>query len=350
MRSAAILGAGGYVGAELLRLIVGHPRLELAAAVSDSQKGEAVAEVHPELASWTDLHFISNDEWPMDELQQGSWTLFAALGHGTSAASLTALLDDTAGCDLQIIDLSGDFRLDDLDQYQRFYGNEHSAPDRLDDFVYGLPELKRSAIQQARLVANPGCFATAASLALLPAAAAPWQIRGVALTGMTGSSGAGAALRPTTHHARRANNIEAYRPLDHQHLPEIELAWRAAGGSAGTPLSFVPHRTPLVRGIVMSAQLFFEQAVDAEAVLDQYRSYYEDAPFVRLLPRPPAAVEVWGSNRCDLSVAVHDRMLAVSTAIDNLVKGAAGQAIQNANLMNGWDETTGLLTPMPSPV
>jgi N-acetyl-gamma-glutamyl-phosphate/LysW-gamma-L-alpha-aminoadipyl-6-phosphate reductase len=315
MRNAAVLGAGGYVGGELLRLIVGHPHLQLAAAVSDSQAGQSVAEVHPELASWTDLRFISHEEWPGDELRQGSWIVFAALDHGSSAARLSALLDDTTGCDLQLVDLSGDFRLDDPVVYKRYYGAEHAAPDRLDAFVYGLPELNRSAIQEARLVANPGCFATAATLALLPAAAAAWQVTGVAVTGMTGSSGAGAARGPP-----------------------------------GMPLSFVPHRTPLVRGIVVSAQLFLEEAVEAEAVADQYRSFYQDAPFVRFLPRPPAAVEVWGSNRCDMSVTVHDRMLAVSTAIDNLVKGAAGQAVQNANLMNGWDETTGLLTPMPRPV
>jgi N-acetyl-gamma-glutamyl-phosphate reductase len=350
MRRAAVLGAGGYVGSELLRLIATHPKLELAAAVSDSQAGQTLAEVHPELASWTDLEFVSNDDWSSDELRQGAWTVFASLGHGTSATRLSALLDETAGCELQLVDLSGDFRLDDVEQYRRYYGSDHPAPERLGDFVYGLPELHRDAIADAELVANPGCFATCAILSLIPAAAAGWPIQAVAITGMTGSSGAGATLRATTHHPRRAHNIEAYRPLDHQHLPEIVQSWRAAGGAADTPLSFVPHRTPLVRGIVVSAQLFLEHALAAEIVVEGYRAFYEAAPCVRVLSTPPAAVEVWGSNRCDLSVTVQDRMLAVSTAIDNLVKGAAGQAIQNANLMNGWDETAGLSTPMPSPV
>jgi N-acetyl-gamma-glutamyl-phosphate reductase len=240
--------------------------------------------------------------------------------------------------------------LRDPEQYRRYYGNEHAAPELLDGFVYGLPELHRTAIANADRVANPGCFATAINLALIPAAACGWPVHCMAVDGMTGSSGAGAQPSPTTHHPYRAHNIEAYRPLDHQHLPEILQAWRAAGGGAETPLSFVPHRTPLVRGIAVSAHIFFDGTVDADEVFERYRTFYADAPFVRVISKPPAVVDVWGSNRCDLSVATSGRIVSVCTAIDNLVKGAAGQAVQNANLMNEWDETAGLLTPMPTPI
>jgi len=350
MRNTVVFGAGGFVGAELLRLIACHPDLELAAAVSDSHAGRAVSEVHPQLAGWTGIHFTASGDWALDQLEKGSWTVFSALGHGATMERLPAVLELAEGNDVQVIDLSGDFRLRDPEQYQRYYGNEHTAPELLDGFVYGLPELHREAIVDADRVANPGCFATAVSLALIPAAASPWPVVCMAVDGMTGSSGAGVQLRPTTHHPHRAHNIEAYRPLDHQHIPEVLQAWRAAGGGAETPLSFVPHRTPLVRGIAVSAHLFLDLEVKADEVFEHYSAFYADAPFVRVISKPPAVVDVWGSNRCDLSVTASGRMVSVCTAIDNLVKGAAGQAVQNANLMNGLGETTGLLTPMPTPV
>jgi N-acetyl-gamma-glutamyl-phosphate reductase len=349
-RNAAVLGAGGFVGAELLRLIVTHPHLELAAAVSDSHAGESIGVKLPQLAGLTGLRFQAFSDWSSADLQEGPWTVFAALGHGTSMERLPILLDEVDGHDVQLVDMSGDFRLRNPEEYRRYYGQEHVAADRLPSFVYGLPELHREEIARATRIANPGCFATTSILSLAPAAAAGWPVRFAAVAGMTGSSGAGVQLRPTTHHPRRANNIEAYQTLDHQHLPEITQAWREIGGDDATTISFVPHRTPLVRGIVVSAHLFLDHPVDPAEVVDRYQDFYSDAPSVRLLSRPPAAVEVWGSNRCDLHVTVSDRTIVVSAALDNLVKGAAGQAVQNANLMNGWDETTGLLTPMPAPV
>jgi len=350
MRRAVVLGAGGFVGAELLRLIVCHPELELTAAISDSQAGLAIGDVHPQLAPWTGVRYSSSNGWSPEHLARGSWIVFSALGHGTTMERLPTVLDIADGNDVQVVDLSGDFRLRDPAQYRRYYGREHSAPGRLGDFVYGLPELHREAIRSSVRVANPGCFATAACLALIPAAASSWRVTAVAVDGMTGSSGAGVQPTATTHHPRRAHNIEAYRRLDHQHLPEILQAWSDAGGRSGTPLSFVPHRTPLVRGIAVSAHLFVEGPVDADEIIGHYRSYYAEAPFARVIDAPPAVVDVWGSNRCDVSVTASGSMVSVCTVIDNLVKGAAGQAVQNANLMNGWDETAGLTAPLPSPV
>jgi N-acetyl-gamma-glutamyl-phosphate reductase len=224
------------------------------------------------------------------------------------------------------------------------------VPELLPRFTYGLPELNREQIQASVLVANPGCFATAAALALLPAAAAGWPVSFVAIDGKTGSSGAGAQPRETTHHPNRMNNFRAYQQLDHRHLPEIEGAWRAAGGSTGTELSFVPHMAPMVRGIFITAHLHLAHPIAEEEIRQQYASFYEPAPFVRIVDGSPSVTEVWGSNRCDLSLTVKGRTVVVCTAIDNLVKGAAGQAVQNANLMNRWQETAGLLAPAPRPV
>jgi N-acetyl-gamma-glutamyl-phosphate reductase len=350
VRRVVVLGAGGFVGAELLRLVVTHPRLELAAALSASHAGRAVGEVLPHLAPWTEVRFSEATTFPWDRLADGAWTVLAALGHGDSAATLSPLLDRVAPWDVQVVDLSGDFRLRDAATYELSYGRPHPAPERLGSAVYGLPELTRALLPGARFVASAGCFATAAILSIAPAAGASWGLDSIAIAGMTGSSGAGAAPGPATHHPRRAGNVEAYRPLDHQHLPEIAAAFAAAGGKPGVRIGFVPHRAPMVRGIYVTAVLTGSAPVDGERAVERYRVFYRDAPFVRVLDRPPAVVEVWGSNRCDLQVTARDGLVAVSAAVDNLVKGAAGQAIQNLNLVNSWPETEGLLHPAPWPV
>jgi N-acetyl-gamma-glutamyl-phosphate reductase len=349
-RNAVVIGAGGFVGGELLRLVLGHPQLELRAALSDSHAGRAIGDAHPQLAPFTELAFQAITGWSARDLSSGPWTVFSALDHGLSMERLPLLLDEAAELDLQLVDLSGDFRLHDPDAYERAYGRRHAARDLLADFVYGLPELHADDIRLANRIANPGCFATAASLALLPAAAAGWRFHGVALDGMTGSSGAGVGPRPTTHHPNRANNLQAYKPLCHQHLPEIQQAWTAAGGDAGTEVSFVPHMAPMVRGIAISAHLILAGPVPESEVLRQYRSFYSDSPFVRLTDVPPGVVDVWGSNRCHLCVTTQGAVVSVCGVLDNLIKGAAGQAIQNVNLMSGWPETAGLLTPVPRPV
>jgi N-acetyl-gamma-glutamyl-phosphate reductase len=349
-RQVVVLGAGGFAGAELLRLVVCHPHLELVVAESGTHAGRPVGEVLPHLAPWTGVGFTAPGTLDQDRLGDGAWTVLAALPHGTSMQRLPSLLELAAGHDVQVVDLSGDFRLRDAGSYAAAYGRPHQAVQHLGELVYGLPELGREQIAAARAVANPGCFATAVSLALLPAAGAPWEVESVAVTGITGSSGAGVEPRASTHHPLRAGEVQAYRLLDHQHVPEMLQAWAVAGGDPAVPFSFVPHRGPQVRGIAVTAQLVLSEAASAEEVREVYCAAYGDEPFVRVLDGPPSLRQVCGSNRCDLHVAARDRMVVVCAVIDNLVKGAAGQAIQNVNLMSRWPETAGLLMPAPQPV
>ena len=347
---AVVWGAGGYVGGELLRLVVTHPALELTAALSATHGGRSVGKVHPSLAPWTDLAFSAPNDWDWNLLAEGPWAVFASLAHGETMAALPPLLNRLADADVRWVDLSGDFRLKSAADYTRFYGRTHASSGMLGRFAYGLPELNRERITGTRLVANPGCFATGAQLAILPAAAAKVPLVALAIDGKTGSSGAGVTPRETTHHPNRANNFRAYKVLEHQHFPEILAGFHAAGGSEAVEVSFAPQMAPMVRGIFTTAHLFLEEPVPAATVRGWYESFYAGHPFVRLVEDSPGVADVWGTNRCDISLTVSGRRVVVCTAIDNLVKGAAGQAIQNANLMHGWAETTGLTTPAPFPV
>ncbi len=347
---AVVLGAGGFVGRELLRLLVLHPRFEVAAALSESQTGKSIGEVYPELQGLIETPFLSPQDFEWSRLGRGQWTLFSAMSHGRTMLVLPSILEEIGGDDTRVIDLSGDFRLDSPEKYQRYYGVEHSRPDWLARFVYGLPEFHRKGIQATRFVSNPGCFATAAQLALLPLASFEKELLFVAIDGKTGSSGAGIQPRPTTHHPLRANNFRAYKPLDHQHLPEIEQSWNQLGGSSLTEISFVPQMAPLVRGIFVTVHAFYSERVEACHLAECFQKVYAQAPFVRLLAESPSLTEVSGTNRCDLSIHVRGRRVLICAAIDNLIKGAAGQAIQNANLMAGWAETSGLQTPPARPV
>ncbi len=346
---AVVWGAGGFVGAELLRLILGHPGLQLAAALSDTHAGRPVGEVLPQLASSTRLSFESERNWDWRRHEEGSWTLFACLPHGTTLRALPPVLQLLQQSDTTVIDLSGDFRLQDAAVYARYYGEEHASVEWLPHFVYGLPELNWERIRVSRRISNPGCFATGAQLAVLPLAAAGLPVEFLALDGKTGSSGAGVQPRPTTHHPLRSGNFRAYKVGRHQHLPEIRAGWVAAGGREDLEISFVPQMAPMVRGIFTTAHVKLAEPVPQSEIRQIYQDYYAQAPMVRLLDDSPALFEVRGSNRCDLSVHVEGRCLVVCTAIDNLLKGAAGQAIQNANLTQGWEEAMGLTAPAPWP-
>ena len=292
----AIVGAAGYTAGELCRLLLQHPHARVTRAVSSSSAGKRVGDVHPNLRGLCDLP-LSGELGDPSQLDG----VFLCLPHGESMGRVPALL--SAGPGLRIIDLSADFRLKDASLYPRWYGREHAAPELLESFVYGLPELHRDELRGAARVANPGCFATAVTLALLPMAG---QVDQAAVTAVTGSSGSGARPSERTHHPTRAATMRAYRVLGHQHTPEI---LQALGDRAD--LSFVP-----VSG-----------------------------PFVRLLDAPPDLQVVTGSNFCDLHVVVEGDRMVVVAAIDNLVKGAAGQAVQNLNLAMGWDEDAGLRLP-----
>jgi N-acetyl-gamma-glutamyl-phosphate reductase len=348
---AAIWGAGGYVGGELLRLVACHPKLELTAALSDTHAGKKVGDVFPNLAPFTDLMFESQTDWPFDKMKDGaSWTLFAALGHVETMNKLGPVVRALKGANVKIVDLSGDFRLQDPAAYLKYYEHEHTEQALLPTFVYGLPELYREKIKQAACVANPGCFATACQLSMLPMAAAPVKTLFVAVDAKTGSSGGGIKPASTTHHPYRMNNYSAYKQFSHQHFPEIAGGWQGAGGSKDTEISFVPQRAPLVRGIFVTSHFFMEQAVTKQQAAAWYKEFYASHPFVRMIDKSPFISDIWGTNVCGISVTAEGKKVVVCAAIDNLMKGAAGQAVQNANLMQGWNETDGLLMPAPSPM
>jgi N-acetyl-gamma-glutamyl-phosphate reductase len=274
--------------------------------------------------------------------------LFSALPHGASGAALEGLLGEPAAARVKAIDLSGDFRLKDLGAHERAYPESAWLPELRRQFVYGLPELNRERIASARCVANPGCLATAAILAAAPLIDARFH-GPLAIDAKTGSSGAGRVPTESTHHPTRHADFRAYKPLAHQHEPEI---LQALGDPAGQriELSFVPQSMAVSRGIFASVHATLPEPIDAQALLRRYRQFYTTAPFVRLMPGSPALEDVVGSNFCDLGVAARGRQVVALSAIDNLIKGMAGTAIQNMNLMCGLAETTGLWTPSLRPV
>ena len=332
---AAIFGASGYAGGELLRLLLDHPGAAPVAVISRSQAGQPVSSVHPHLSRLTDLTFSS--ELPSDD---GSDVVFLSGPHGYAVDVAPALLDKG----LPVIDLSADFRLRDQAAFERFYGPAPPGYARRSEFVYGLPELFRGEIASSRAVASPGCFATAAILALAPL----WR-RGlvadashVSVFAITGSSGAGVSPSPTTHHPRRAAAFFAYGIDGHRHLPEIEESLSAIGMPAQGRIVFQTHSAPLVRGIFVTAAVPLTRTMDTAALKAVYQETYGSEFFVRLVDGSPDVAAVKGTNFADVGVASHGNVAKVFVAIDNLVKGAAGQAIQAMNIMFGLPEPTGL--------
>ncbi|MBI4422639.1 MAG: N-acetyl-gamma-glutamyl-phosphate reductase [Elusimicrobia bacterium] len=323
-------GGAGYAGGELLRLVSGHPDLELAAVASRSHAGLPVTGSHPHLRRLSGLSFQAELD------PAGLDAVLLAGGHGDAMAWVPRLLAQAPK--LKLVDLSGDFRLKDAASYRRWYGREHAAPALLDGFVYGLPELNAEAVRGATRVANPGCFATAAALALGPLASA--GLAGVArITAVTGSSGSGASPSATTHHPLRDGNLRAYKPLAHQHAPEVEALLDRLAGAPSLRLALVPVSGPFVRGICAVCHVEAPAGLDLPAL---YAAAYAGRPFVRLAGEPPDLKAVAGSNHCELHVAARDGQAVVIAALDNLVKGAAGQAVQNLNMMLGLEETRGL--------
>lgn len=329
-----IEGGAGYTGGELIRLLLGHPRVEIAGVSSSTFPGQGIAMAHPNLRGLSRLSFVPRLDYGKLDV------LFMAGGHGDAMAEVPALLK-SAGRGLRIIDLSGDFRLEDPALYPIWYGRKHLAPDLLKSFAYGLPELNRAAIARSRRVANPGCFATAAALALGPLAKGGASGT-VAVTAVTGSTGSGASPTLITHHPTRHANMRAYKPFKHQHVPEVEQTLARLAGRKALSLSLVPVSGPFARGIYAVAQLALPKGWSASKVAELYQKTYKDCPFVRLVTEPPSLNAVAGSNHCDIFVTVHDGRIAAVAALDNLVKGASGQAVQNLNVMMGWDETLGL--------
>lgn len=328
MYRVGVLGASGYTGAELLRLCAGHPDLDVAMATADSSVGAAVGDVYPSLAgAYPELAFEAADPAAAEGLD----LVFLALPHGTSQRLVPDLRKRVG----KVVDLAADFRLRDASLYPRWYGEEHAAPELLADFSYGLPELFRDEVVGAELVAAPGCYVTAASLALAPLVrAGVVEPTGVVVDAASGVSGAGRGLRQTSHFSTVNEDFTAYGLVDHRHTPEIEQA-------TGAQVLFTPHLAPMTRGIL--ATCYARPVGDADP-LEVLAELYADEPFVLVDARPPSTKATYGSNCAHLTARRDPRTgwVLVLCALDNLVKGAAGQAVQCANLALGLPEATGL--------
>ena len=317
MIKAGIIGGAGYTGGELIRLLIHHPDVAVSFIHSRSQAGKPVSSVHQDLIGETTLAFTG-------ELPQDIDVLFLCVGHGEARKFLK---ENPLAKEIRIIDLSQDFRL---------------QPDASIDgreFVYGLPELNRELIRNAKNVANPGCFATAIQLGLLPLAKEKLLDQEVYTTGITGSTGAGQGLSATSHFSWRANNIQAYKTLNHQHLREIGQSLEQAGGTVPS-IHFVPWRGDFTRGIFTSSTLHCEESEVELATL--YLDFFSGHPFTHISQQEIFLKQVVNSNKCVIQLEKVGSKLVVHTAIDNLMKGASGQAVQNMNLMFGIDETKGL--------
>jgi N-acetyl-gamma-glutamyl-phosphate reductase len=330
MIRTAILGASGYVGGELLRLLSCHPQLRATKLFGDSKAGQALGTVHPHIAAAYPDALVEKFEGNLE----GVDLVFAALPHGKSQDVAGAILD--AG--IPFVDLGADFRLDDAATYERWYGHAHTKPELLDKFVYGIPELNRDAIRNAKAVAAAGCYATAAILALKPLVDAGLvNPKTIIVDAASGVSGAGRELKESTAFNTVDGSFSAYGLLNHRHTAEMEMALDAT-------VLFTPHLVPMTRGILATC---YGEATGHGDPLGVLKSAYADEPFVHVTADPPATKWVAGSNGCQLTARYDERsgrVLALS-AIDNLGKGAAGQMIQCANLMLGFDETAGL-TPV----
>ncbi|MFL5401672.1 MAG: N-acetyl-gamma-glutamyl-phosphate reductase [Gemmatimonadales bacterium] len=334
----AVLGGSGYAGGELLRLLLQHRDVTECIATSRSQAGKAIGEVHPALAPLTDARFAGTTA---GEAARGMDVVFLSLEHGESSRIAADVFE--AGPQL-VVDLAADFRVQDLQLYQRHYGI-HPAPELVPRFHYGLADVLGSKLRGVRAIASPGCFATAAQLALYPLARAGLDVT-PSLFAITGSSGAGAQPKPSTHHPSRAHNLFAYSVLAHRHEAEILQGWRHWLGRDDATARLMAHSGPFVRGIYLTLHAFLPpgSVTTAGAAAGWYREAYHRRPFVRVLDSPPELTHVVGTNYALLHVAesADGRELQVSIAIDNLVKGAAGQAIQAMNLALGIDECAGL--------
>jgi len=344
---ASIVGASGYIGGELLRLLLIHPEVEVAHLTSRRYAGEYVYKVHPNLRGICRLKF---EEPKIDKISEAD-VVFLALPHGTSMDMVAELMK----LDLKIIDLSADFRLKDPETYKKYY-REHTCPELLEEAVYGLPELHREEIKKAKLVANPGCMAAATILALAPVIGVVDPLH-IVVDVKIGSSAAGASPSIASHHSERADVVRPYMPAGHRHTAEIEQEVGLLAGKK-VVVGLTPHAVDLVRGILATIHTYpLGDGLEDKDIWRLLRSFYQGSFFIRIvkdrktlytLPNPKTVV---GSNFCDIGFVLdpHAHRLIMFSAIDNLVKGGAGNAVQNMNLMFGLDEKTGLEIPSLHP-
>ncbi len=339
---ASVVGATGYLGGEVIRLILNHPSLSISHLTSNSSAGMPIHAYHPSLRGVTDKAFVAYDA---EAVARDSDVVFCAVPHGAAMGVVSELLElnDT----IKVIDLSADYRISDVNTYEAWYNVSHSAPALLKEAVYGLPELYGEKIAAARIVANPGCYPTGAILGIAPLlSSGSIDPHSIILDSTSGASGAGRGLSQITHYPECNESIKAYAVGTHRHTPEIEQECSKLCGTS-VVLSFTPHLAPMNRGILTTAYCTLAAGADPDAVHTMYESYYEHSPFVRVLEPGtlPETRAVRGTNFCDVQ-AIYDertgRVVALS-AIDNMVKGGAGQAIQNCNILFGLPQGAGLM-------
>lgn len=317
MIKAGIIGGSGYTGGELIRILLHHPSVEIDFVFSTTKAGQPLTKTHPDLLGTTEIKFTGEVNSSVD-------VVFLCLGHGNSSKFLQ---ENTFDAKTKIIDLSNDFRLKEDSHFLN------------KNWIYGLPETKKEEIKKVDAVANPGCFATAIQLALLPLAKADLLQNQVHINAITGSTGAGVKTSATTHFSWRNNNISWYKPFTHQHLGEIGESLGSYGNSVGN-LYFLPNRGDFTRGILATAYTSFDGSIEDAKTL--FKEFYKEASFTQISEDAINLKQVVNTNQCHIHLHKHDDIILVTSAIDNLLKGAAGQAVQNMNLMFGFEETEGL--------
>lgn len=315
MIKVGIIGGAGYTAGELLRLLINHPEVEIKFIHSNSNAGNKITEIHEGLIGETELLFT--DQMPFEEID----VLFFCTAHGDTKKFMES---HTLPQSLKIVDLSMDYRL--------------AAEDN--PFVYGLPELNKEVIRKSNYVANPGCFATCIQLALLPLAKNQLIHENVMVNAITGSTGAGVKPGATSHFSWRNNNMSIYKPFEHQHVPEIKQSLRQLQGSFNSDIDFIPYRGDFARGIF--ATIVLHSKANTDSLYQMFEEFYADAPFVHICEKNLDLKQVVNTNKCLIHIEKHDDKLLIVSCIDNLLKGASGQAVQNMNLLFGLDETTGL--------
>ncbi|MEH7096101.1 N-acetyl-gamma-glutamyl-phosphate reductase [Neobacillus vireti] len=336
---AAIIGGTGYGSIELVRLINKHPYLEIGSVVSNSQAGVNFSDVYPHLS---DVVVQPLETFDANRLSEENDIVFLATPSGVSSKLVPQLLDQGIKC----IDLSGDFRLRSAEEYETWYRHSPAEDKYLKQAVYGLSEIYKEEIKNSTLIANPGCYPTATNLGLLPIMKSELADENfIIIDAKSGVSGAGRGVSLTSHYSEMNENFKAYKLGKHQHIPEIEQVLTDESGKR-TTVTFTTHLVPMTRGIMCTMYVNLKEKISTQKVIDLYKQFYQESHFIRVRPEGniPATKEVMGSNFCDIGLHVDERTnrLTIISVIDNLVKGAAGQAIQNANLMNGWEEQTGL--------
>lgn len=343
---AVVLGASGYVAGELLRILAGHPDFRVAAAISESNAGKAVESVFPNLTGIRpEFRFRPFAE--LGEALGERCAVFSCAPHGASAGLIAAALKvaEGEGAQVRVVDASADFRFARADAYEQVYGAAHGAPELLPSFSCALPEHRSQAATEH--IGHPGCFASALLLAAVPLMRHGLTDTPLFASGVTGSTGAGKTPLPTTHHPLRHSNMFAYRPLKHRHAPEVEAVCEAVSG-VRPDLRFVPHSGPFARGIYVTMQAGLKQSVNAAQLREAFADTYAGAPFVHVIGGPPKLKDVVGGNHAHIGFTAGRGSVAVFVVLDNLVKGAAGGAVQWMNRLYGLEETAGLAAAGPA--